>query len=265
MSNESQKNKVPGWATNPFKEFITHIEELGNLIELSVRGISSLRAMPRISSVIALATGNEEENPDFYQRLAQLAEREVSRGFTLLFAQATIALWSHLESFVKEFLIIWLGNRPSTMLNDEIQHVKIPLAQYGMMNDYEKRYYIVDALERNLQATPKNGVSRFEDLLSAFDLSGPVESELRKNLYELSNVRNVIVHNRGIADRKFLEACPWFDLEAGEIVEVHHQRYDTYQKSVLEYALVIFQRVSEKFGVELHLDENGEWITKDIE
>lgn len=52
------------------------------------------------------------------------------------------------------------------------------------------------------------GVARFETLLALVELSGAIDEEHRKGLFELQQVRNVIVHRAGIVDRRLREQCP---------------------------------------------------------
>lgn len=263
MTNDSlNQNRVPGWAANPFEAFLDLVQEIGQITELSLRGISMIRAAPRISTAVAKATGEDEgERGDYFEKLAEAAQREVDKGFPLLLAQATISLWSSLEFLIKDFLLTWLANDPTAIEAQAVQKTKIPLSQYEKMSSQERYHYIVDTLERDVQAPLKQGVSRFEELLKVFDLNGPVSDNVRRTLFELSNVRNVLVHRRGVADRRLTEACPWLNLSIGDSVVVTYSMFKDYSRTVVDYALAVFKRVSARFGVELYQDENGEWQT----
>ena len=59
---------------------------------------------------------------------------------------------------------------------------------------------------------------------------------------ELSAVRNVIAHRLGIADRRFLEACPWFNVELGDEVVVDGSKYSQYRAAVNAYAINVIER-----------------------
>jgi hypothetical protein len=259
------KNVVPEWASAPFTEFLDHVEELTQVTLLSVKGIQVITSMPTVIAAIRKATNTyNEERAGKMEALAELAIREVNKGFPLLFAQGTILLWSSLEFLVKDFLICWLLNEPSAMQIDAVQKLKIPLAQYNTMTVEERHYFIIDSLERETQAILKRGISRFETSLAIFGLSGDIDKEIQKNLFELSNMRNVLVHRRGKADRKFVEACPWLNLTLGEPVTVAAPAFQRYSDSVTEYMLTVFKRVATRFGVDLYLDNAGEWQSRNI-
>jgi hypothetical protein len=225
-----------------------------------------VRATPQIHAAITKAIGEEDKKDALrFQELAQLAEREVNKGFPLLYGQATISLWSSLEYLVKDFLVCWLINEPTALQAEGIRKIKIPLTLYDTMTKEERYYFIIETLERETQAVFKQGVSRFESLLDVFSLGGAVENELQKTLFELSNVRNVLVHRRGIADRRLIEACPWLGLRTGDPMIIAASSFHRYASSIGEYCLVVFIRVCAHFKVKMWQDESGNWIKRDIE
>jgi hypothetical protein len=265
-TDSSSRNKVPAWATKSFEAFLNQIEELSQVTDLSVRGISMTRASPQIVAAITKATGRDEGGKEKeFTRLAELAQREVDRGFPILFAQATISIWGILEAMVKDLLLDWLAHEPLAMQVDAVRKIKISLSQYEAMNVEERRYYILDTLERDIQSGLKQGISRFETLLDCFGLSGPVDSQIQKDMFELSTVRNVLVHRKGVADKRFIDACPWLGIKMGDAVTVNNHRFKSYVNSSIAYIMIIFKRVSVRFDVELWQDQNGEWQVQNID
>jgi hypothetical protein len=259
-------NTMPPWVATPFRNVLDDIEELARLTSLSTKGISMVRAAPALFAAAAKATGKEdEERSAQLKELGDLAEREVSKGFPLIYGQGTISLWSVIEHFVKDFLIAWMMNEPSALQAEGVKKIKIPLSLYDTLSREERYYFVLETLERETQAAFKQGVSRFESLLNIFNLGGTVEDELRATLFEMSNVRNVLVHRRGTADRRLVDACPWLGLKVGEMVVVTPKAFGTYAKSLTKYSSTLLVRVSEHFKVELWQDESGEWHRRDIE
>ena len=80
-------------------------------------------------------------------------------------------------------------------------------------------------------------------------MSGSVEEHVKRTLFEMNQVRNVLVHKRGIADRRLVEACPWLNLSLGDSVKVDHKMFQRYDEAVQKYVLTIMDRVSERFGL----------------
>ena len=107
---------VPDWVLQPFRMFRERITELKKLTDLSVNGISTLRAVPELDALLAEMLGKDNlSDLTYVKSLAELAQHESEKGFPLLYAQATVSLWSYLEFLVKDFLLNWLLNEPTAM------------------------------------------------------------------------------------------------------------------------------------------------------
>ena len=74
---------------------------------------------------------------------------------------------------------------------------------------------------------------------------------MRKNLIELNQVRNVLVHRGGKADRRFNDACPWLGKAVGDPVTITHAAFVKYFESVSSYTVELIARVGVRFGVDM--------------
>ena len=97
---------------------------------------------------------------------------------------------------------------------------------------------------------PNQGVDGFERVLGCIGLSGEVDQEIKKVLWEMNHVRNVIVHRNSLADRRLIEACPWLDLKIGDKVRVSHKDLGRYQEALGEYLIAIIRRLGVKYDVD---------------
>jgi len=248
-----EKKKTPDWALDPFERLLGHMHQAAQLLDLSTRGISVLRAMPQ--ALQALAKAKPPSDPaaaqaqlDFAQNEAQLAQTEVDAGFPLLHAQATISLWADLENALRTFLATWLSHEPTARGIEPIHKLRVCLGEYESMDSDERFYYIVDRLEQEIESRNRRGVDRFESLLAAFGFQSPLDKRLKRDLLELYHVRNVLVHRRGVADRRLAEACPWLHLSAGQQITVSPESYRRYVDAVGAYVLELIVRVAGRFG-----------------
>ena len=251
------RKPTPDWALDSFERLLDHIEEAAELLHLSMRGVAVLRAMPKVVEALANAKPDDPvDGHDPQARLerakseASLAQREVENEFPLLHAQATVSLWGDLENSVRTFVAQWLRNAPEAKVVDAVSKLKVCLGEYEAMDEEDRCYYITERLEQELESRNRRGVARFEALLQPFGLAGAVPEDTERILFELYHVRNVLVHRRGVADRKLVQACPWLGLAPGDQVRVSHEQYARYHGAVAAYALELIVRVAGRFGFE---------------
>ena len=119
----------------------------------------------------------------------------------------------------------------------------IALSDFSAMNEVERNYYLVSELQRDLKPPRKFGIDRFEALLEIFGLSGPLDGNVRRELMEMENVRNVLLHRRGIADMKLLETCPWLTLCVGDRVPIDEARLQRYAGAMFDYVSLLIKRI----------------------
>ncbi|MEJ2568032.1 MAG: hypothetical protein P8Z50_04055, partial [candidate division WOR-3 bacterium] len=76
-----------------------------------------------------------------------------------------------------------------------------------------------------------------------------IDDDIKDRLYEMSKILNVFVHNKGIADKKFVDSCPSLKCKIGD--QVINKKTDIlrYVDSVLVYLAEIQLRIFEGLGV----------------
>ena len=238
-----------------FEEFIEDVAELATVLHLSMNGIAMLESRHAISKAVQpfLEIEDEEQETERLaeaERESELARTEVENGFPVLHRQATVSLWSHLENLIRSFLAHWLTRRPSAWKADVVRKLRVRVGEYHSLKPFERSMWIVDLLDKELAGPLRSGVNRFEAILTPFGLSGPVDETCRRTIYELSQVRNAIVHRRARADRTLVNACPWLDLKVGSEIVVSHRAWRGYQEAVLQYVHELIFRVRDVYGIE---------------
>ena len=179
---------------------------------------------------------------------AKLAQNEVDNDFPLLHAQFTIQLWGSLEALVLTFLRAWLSEVPDAKTRDQIRNLRIRVGEYESLGSDERNMYILDLLEDSVGSRKRPGIGRFETLLDTFGLSAAVDETTRRDLLKLYYVRNVLVHKRGLADRRFIDGCPWLGMTLGQPVIINHSCWERYYVATLRYAKELAERVRVHFG-----------------
>lgn len=256
-SKENAKKQAPKWAMEPFKYFLNQTEYLSQILFLTIKGISVLRAMPQTVKAVAMAEDMQNDT-DYENKLAEaeksakLAQMEIDREFPIVHAQAIVSLWSFLEALIHSFIVEWVRNNPQAFKFNEIHKLRIRLGEYEQLRDYERYNYIVELLEKDIAIGLRNGTTRFEALLKPFGLSGEIPENIRRDIYELGQVRNIIVHRAGVVDRELLDACPWLDLAFGDEIRVSHKMFKNYVIATHQYVTLIICRVGEYFDVDMN-------------
>ncbi|UYG04954.1 hypothetical protein OCT51_06215 [Halomonas sp. LR3S48] len=248
--------KLPKWMTDHFQKSLDAHENLGQIIRLSEKGISVLRGMPKVVKVIADLDGRSddagyEEKIRRAEEEANLAQAEIDKDFPVLHQFAVVALWSWLEHFVKDFVALWLQHRKGALTLPQLSKIKIRLGEYLQLSKAEQASYIVELLEQELGSPLKKGVTRFESLLEPFSLSGSLPQGCAQAIFELQQVRNVIAHRNGIADRRLKSACPWLKVRVGHPVNVGGDMLGRYSEASGAYLLEVLYRVGDAHGLDL--------------
>jgi hypothetical protein len=258
MAGEDTEERypIPQWGSRPFYRFLEHLDELMTLLHLSMQGIAGLQGMPRL--VELLARIDEPEKPEtsagHVDRLrranaaAEFARREVEKEFPLLHAQAAISLWGSLEELVLSFVTLLIQHDPASREADQIQRMKVRVGDLLALDDASRARFLVEQLDRDQAGPHRQGANRFESLLEPFGLSGHLDDDLRRTLYEFYQMRNLHAHRQGSADRRFLQACPWLDVTEGQYCAVTHKQIHAYAGAAAQYVLLLVQRMGLKAG-----------------
>jgi hypothetical protein len=247
---------APKWATQAFRRFVEESVRLVRLVSLAVRGIGVLRAMPQVIEAIAEAKDKHGE-PGTKAKLAlareeaELADKEVNQQFPLLYGLGTVALWSLLEAAVLEFVTEWLKNQPKALQTEPMSKPRVRVGEYELLMGDERFAYLAAQLDREIGAGIRNGTERFESLLRPLGLNGSVPKHLAKDIFELGQVRNGLVHRGGRVDRKLSESCPWLDLRQNDELKVSKAMFERYSEAAMQYVVLLICRVGERFGVDM--------------
>lgn len=244
---------MPPWATAPFQLFLDDIDRLEHVVHLSCFGISLSRSTPEVIELLMEVKNDCSKESDrrleHSRQEAEFAEREVASGFPVLHAWAVVGLWAHLESLIRSFLIEWLKHKRSARTIEEIARVKVRLGEYERIPRDQRNLFIVGILERELGAALRKGIDRFEVMLAPFGLDGELPDLLRREIYELGQVRNVIAHNATKIDRHLLKACPWLKGKVGDYFQVSPEMFNRYSIAAMAYVNLIICRIGKHFGV----------------
>ena len=178
---------------------------------------------------------------------ADLSLREVTGGFPVLHRQQVVFLWGAIEAVVEDTLVAWLKNENLVVSDQRLRKIKVSLADFSTMSELERNYYLVSELQHELKPSHRSSLEVFESIMHRFGLVGAMDPQLKRNLIELEYVRNVLLHRRGIVDSRFLEGCPWTNIQVGTAITPDEASVGRYTDAVLNYAEVLLGRIDRYF------------------
>jgi hypothetical protein len=211
-SDQSTKGYIhtPRWAIGPIEDLLDDQIERHDILQMCIGGIRASVAAreyrikypdPKAAARTAVEIGRIEG-------VDRLARREIDDDFPALRSNFVTSLWSSLEAAVRLFVARWLEKAPGALEVDAIYKLKITLGDYNSLEGEDRFFYILELLEQSVSPKLKRGIGRFEEILRPFGLSGPVDDTTRRDLLELSQMRHVLMHRGGRADRRLLDVCP---------------------------------------------------------
>jgi hypothetical protein len=250
---------VPDWAQVPLTRWRTRTIDVMNLVESAAHGMAVLENTSLLLEVMFdPATFSPESEADAAHRAREVremrtsasrAEGEVRRGFPLLHVLGCVWTWASVEALLEDVLVAVLTNDPALADTEQLRDLRIPWAVAAAGDPEALARSVYREVELRRGSTFKGGVTRFEGLLSVVGLGGAVPSDVRKTVFELGQVRNVILHRGGIADRAFVDQCPWMNIAAGTELRISHHRFEEYVFAVMHYVAIVRSRVSDRYSV----------------
>lgn len=251
--------RVPEYACVPLTAFLQYVESSCQLVDASKRSLSLASGVSDLFEAIAeplrqaIPSGWDDAKHQAALKKAKetaaFAATESQQGFPFLHGFLIVGIWGALEATVEDLVVALLSNEPSLLQNERFSKIKIPPADYEFLEKEDRMRLIVSEAERSLRSAQRKGVDAFESLLECVGLSGPVSDEIRETFWEMNHVRNVIVHRRSCADRRFVNACPWLAIKIGEHVTVNESTFDRYASSLALYAKGLIYRLADRYGV----------------
>jgi hypothetical protein len=248
---------MTAWASAPFEQFLDYVCDENRILRTCKSGLIQTRDMVGFIKALSKYKVQEENITEIEAtkmvnvavRQSEFAQQEIEKNFPLLHAHALISHWSALEALIQNIMISWFINVPDVLKSDTFRKIKISLADFECLDKNERMQLLFYDLEQHIKAKSKYGVDRFEVLLDTIDLSGSIDQDVKQSIYELSQVRNIIVHRASIADRKLVENCPWLNLAIGEIVIINSEKYHNYSEAMSKYVWCLLERVTLRLNI----------------
>ena len=227
------------------------------LVPMAIRGMRFVEGNPERMTILQKYRTQEEDSGTSFEEeyreavdSAKLAQSEYEAGYPFLHTQSILSQWSSLESFIRRLGAEWIKLNPDVLKSRFFEKVKVKVSDLHKTPESERPFFFVEQLEYESRGPDQVGFGKFEALLKHLDLPPMEDSEdkMKRDMFEYSQVRNLLTHKSGVVDRRFCEACPWMGVTIGEKIQISRQIWLRYSMAIADYHCELVQRLRVRYG-----------------
>jgi hypothetical protein len=182
---------------------------------------------------------------DKAQKLQTWAGSQAQPGFPYLYELLLIRLWCILENLIEQLTTARLHHISALDQHEALARLKVSILDYIALDQVEKGAYLYEELCKTIGTKERRGAGKYEAVLAAVGLSGPMVDLPSRMLLEASVVRNLVIHRGGRVDRRSEKACPWLSTTFGARIRLDPRFFYRYALAVRWYIQEIDRRAGE--------------------
>lgn len=230
-----------------------------NALHQAAKSVEALDLRRKIAEVLNEEQEHQSESElneakEHAAKVSEFAESQRKDGLPYLHSLCAVRLWALAEAMIDELVVHSLLTPSEFFDQTLLAKLKGPLIEFRSASPDEQAEFLAETLKQLVDAPLKLGAGKFEALLDPVALGGAIKDIVRRNLFELSQVRNIIVHKSGKADRRLVDACPWLNLKKGDNVHVTLDMFECYRLAVYWYMIAIRNRIESRYSIENDMD-----------
>ena len=170
------------------------------------------------------------------------ADAEYEAGSPKTYAHYAISLWGGIESALEQLMVNHLIVVPAAAAIVAGTPRGLSPAKFRIANDDEAR----DTVRRWQSALQDpSALGGTLELLRVFGVTVALSEADRRQLEELAQVRNVLLHRGGVVDGRATSKCPWMPWQSGETIQLSEMRTRGYFDAAGQFALALVMGVTE--------------------
>ena len=245
---KSRKRKISRKSHINFNEqYVNDLENLICFYDAARLGLEATKDSAHALELLEKFKMGSNEPKKRSERLSEFSTTESKHGHPTLHALLTIRLWSILEAFVYDFIIVILTRHSELMESNDIKSLQGSLIEFSLLSIDKQAEFIINLLNDKTSPEYKHGISRFERILKSIGLGAPIPNVVKDTVLELQQVRHALVHCNGHADEQLVQYCPWLDAENGHELHLCIDDFIEYHYVINWYILELSRRWLQKF------------------
>lgn len=250
MEDKKMVNKtVAVWLLDPLKYCVEFLAEEIALSALNERGLTALSALPLVLKQAKIGIRDPKLIQAFDRLLVQapsdamLANEEIQRDFSKSKAHGSIGFWSAIETTVEDVFNGFITNTDwaEQRLLSTIPNIKVPKRSGISPFEFNRRLF---RASENAVKGEANVARRYQFILRSFDIDPTITDADLDILNELSEMRNVILHRRGIVDDVFVYKCPNSGYKPGDVYKIDRIKYMSFYDACSAFISSMFDKAS---------------------
>ena len=218
------------------------LQELDKFVVVAHLGFEHAVSLSKLESLLGEFLELSQKHLHERSRIEEYARSQKENNFPYLYELAVVRIWSILEACCEDLAIETISMDESIRNSDTLRKLKGPLLEFSELSSTEQARVLLQELRRDVKAPLQRGIGRFEIVLDAVGRGGPVDEIVRKVLFELSEIRNAIVHNNAKVDQRLAQNCSWLKAKIGQPISLSHDDFNRYVTAVHWYIVELSVR-----------------------
>lgn len=158
--------------------------------------------------------GERRRDPKDVEREVETANREIDSDYMLTTYQNILMGWSIFETFMCDYVSEMVHKFDPIDEQSSVGLIELRLHQVYRLKKRELAGIAAKKLLEGGLGPQKDGrgnhvSNKLTEALKRYDIVVPENKHMSNALREIYAVRNLIAHNHGRVDRKFVRSCPW--------------------------------------------------------
>jgi hypothetical protein len=165
-----------------------------------------------------------------------------------LHSLVAVGSWAALETLIADVCTETLQAEPQWLEAEAFRGLKLP-PTIVLLDRHEQVNIIAEMAFSGGVAPTDDGKAKFERQLKMVGLDGAVPEDLAKGLIWANAVRNIIMHNGGFVDSKFLARCPDSGYAVGDAIKLDHGGCADIILGLQTYTSIVLNRLRMNAGL----------------
>jgi hypothetical protein len=221
-----------GWLLTPAANLIQFLIDEMVISSVTQRALMNVNMMPLLLEAVRSYAPNAPKKS--FQQMIDLcgqdipfAKKEQDSGFATIFSHSAVTTWGAIETTIEHILVNHLSrvDGADRLVRESAPNLRDRTLRFTTVREVRTA---IRQWEGALPTELSSAVDRAIHMLKAFSIELALGADDVRNLSELAEIRNVLLHQAGSADQRFVDKCPWYRAKVGDKLCVTYEMMQRY-------------------------------------